>query len=223
MVAAGSAVRSKACRPTPGEALASSARTSGTRSQCSTPAPAGPRTAGCARRVGGKPALRGGRAVAALAARPDAPPALVAVVTGGYVGKLVQVARANAVNIVLSASDASGRRAARGAAGLRQPGGGTGAAARRADQRTRHRAYRGSEQGWYWQEHARGPVCDRSGLPVPDGQLYVDLRGADAVPADPSEVLERMLWSLASPRARSRGPSMGASPSIARCCPGAVP
>lgn len=33
--------------------------------------------------------------IAAAAARPDAPPALVTIVTGGYIGKLVQIARAH--------------------------------------------------------------------------------------------------------------------------------
>jgi tetratricopeptide (TPR) repeat protein len=138
--------------------------------------------------------------LAAVAGRPDAPPALVTVVTGGYIGKLVQVARANAVNIVLSASDVPipaqlpavppdfvNRVAELGRLrGVLLSDAGTGVIAV-------------ASQGGTGKSTLAVRFATEVASAFPDGQLYVDLRGADTVPADPAEVLERFLWALGVP------------------------
>jgi tetratricopeptide (TPR) repeat protein len=140
--------------------------------------------------------------LAALAGQPDAPPTLVTVVTGGYIGKLVQVARANSVNIVLSASDVPipaqlpsvppdfvNRVAELGRLrGLvNERGSGVIALASKGGTGKSTLAVRFATE-----------VASQ----FPDGQLYVDLRGVDAVPADSGEVLERFLWALGVPAAQ---------------------
>ena len=138
--------------------------------------------------------------IAALGSQPDAPPALVTVVTGGYVGKLVQVARANAVNIVLSASDVPVPA---------QLPAVPPDFVNRVGELDRLRGVLLSDRGTGVIAVVSKGGTGKSTLAVrfatevasqfPDGQLYVDLRGADAMPADPAEVLERFLWALGVP------------------------
>jgi tetratricopeptide (TPR) repeat protein len=148
--------------------------------------------------------------IAALAGRPDAPPALVTVVTGGYIGKLVQVARANAVNIVLSASDVP--------VPAQLPAVPSDFVNRVAELE-RLRGVLMSDRGAGVIAVVSKGGTGKSTLAVrfasevasqfPDGQLYVDLRGADAVPADPAEVLERFLWALGVPAGQVPGGADG--------------
>lgn len=141
--------------------------------------------------------------IAALAGRPDAPPTLVTVVSGGYIGKLVQVARANSVNIVLSASDVPipaqlpsvppdfVNRVAEldRLRGLVANEGGAGVVAL-------------ASKGGTGKSTLAVRFATEVAAQFPDGQLYVDLRGADAVAADPGEVLERFLSALGIPAAQ---------------------
>jgi tetratricopeptide (TPR) repeat protein len=148
--------------------------------------------------------------IVALAGRPDAPPALVTVVTGGYIGKLVQVARANAVNIVLSASDVP--------VPAQLPAVPPDFVNRVAELERLRGALMGGRGAGVIAMVSKGGT-GKSTLAVrfatevasqfPDGQLYVDMRGADAVPADPAEVLERFLWSLGVPAGQVPGGADG--------------
>jgi len=148
--------------------------------------------------------------LAALAGQADAPPALVTVVTGGYVGKLVQVARANAVNIVLSASDVPVPAQLPGAPpdfvnrvaeldrlrGVLIDSGGAGVIAV-------------ASKGGTGKSTLAVRFAAEVASQFPDGQLYADLRGVDAVPADPAEVLERFLWALGIPAGQVPGSADG--------------
>jgi len=148
--------------------------------------------------------------IAALAGRPDAPPALVTVVTGGYIGKLVQVARANAVNIVLSASDVP----VPAQLPAMPPD-----FVNRVAELNRLRAVLMGDRGTGVVAVVSKGGTGKSTLAVrfatevasrfPDGQLYVDLRGADDVPVGPAEVLERFLWALGVPAGQVPGGSDG--------------
>ena len=144
--------------------------------------------------------------IVAMAGRPDAPSALVAVVTGGYIGKLVQVARANAVNIVLSASDVPVPAQLRAA---------QADFVNRVAELARLRGVLGRDSGTKVIAVASKGGTGKSTLAVrfaaevasefPGGQLYVDLRGEDAIVAEPAEVLERFLWALGVPAGQVPG------------------
>ena len=148
--------------------------------------------------------------IAAAAALPGAPSALITVVTGGHIGKLVQVARANAVNIVLSASDVP--------VPAQLPAGPPDFVNRVTElDQLRDLLIGGAGTGVITVVSKGG--TGKSTLAVrfaaeaapqfPDGQLYVDLRGADAVAARPEEVLERFLRALGVPADQVPGTADG--------------
>jgi tetratricopeptide (TPR) repeat protein len=137
---------------------------------------------------------------AAMARLPGAPPALVSVVTGGYVGKLVQVARADTVNIVLSASDVP--------VPAQLPAVPPDFVNRVAELDELRTVLLNQDAPGVIVVASKGGV-GKSTLAIrfanelaprfPDGQLYVDLRGVDPAPTDPWEVLDQFLQALGIP------------------------
>ena len=132
-----------------------------------------------------------------LAEAADAPAPFVAAVTGGTVGKLVQIARADSVTIVVPPPEVTVpaqlpaiphfvNRAAeldRLAAALAEPANSS-------------RVLAITSQAGAGKSALAVRFAQRVAADYPDAHLYADLGGADAEPVDPAVILDRFLGAL---------------------------